>query len=215
MRSSARSGAIPPCSRCPRRASPEGVAVRGSMVGALMPSWLQHCPPRSTPSPAMAARLRHAVCRPRFLRGVIVRVVWCELAKGSGWTRARLLLSTDPTLSAPVEAYSRRGSIEPLFRDLKMVDGLGAMWQRGRIALLRWLHLVQIAPTLLDMLTARAEPPALIRLGGWRPAATLTLVKDALAARFRNFEAFRLLPETCRKSGPARHTGPPAIAAAA
>jgi hypothetical protein len=29
-----------------------------------------------------SARLRHAVCRPRFLKGVIVR--WCELAKGSG-----------------------------------------------------------------------------------------------------------------------------------
>src|SRR3954469_10665273 len=168
-----------------------------------------------------SARLRHAVCRPRFLKGVIVRVVWCELQKGSGWARARLLLSTDPTLSAPaiVEAYSRRWTIEPLFRDLKTVDGLGAMWQRGRATLLRWLHLVQIARPLLVLLTARAEPQtlALIRLGGWRPAATLTpgLVKDALAARFRNFEAFRLLPETCRKSGPARHTGPPAIAAAA
>jgi len=36
------------------------------------------------------------------------------LQKGSGWTKARLLLSTDPTLSAPaiVEAYSRRWSIE-------------------------------------------------------------------------------------------------------
>src|SRR4051812_3644291 len=40
-----------------------------------------------------SARLRHAVCRPRFLKGVIVR--WCELAKGSGWTKVRLLLSTD------------------------------------------------------------------------------------------------------------------------
>ena len=100
-----------------------------------------------------------------------------------------------------------------------MVDGLGAMWQRGRIALLRWLHLVQIARTLLVLLTARAEPQtlALIRLGGWRPAATLTpgLVKEALAARFRNFEAFRLVPETYRKSGPVRSTGPPAIAVAA
>jgi hypothetical protein len=168
-----------------------------------------------------SARLRHAVCRPRFLKGVIVRVVWCELAKGSGWAKVRLLLSTDPTLSAPaiVEAYSNRWSIEPLFRDLKMVDGLGAMWQRGRATLLRWLHLVQIARTLLVLLTARAEPQtlALIRLGGWRPAATLTpgLVKDALAARFRNFEAFRLMPETRRKSGPTRHTGPPALAAAA
>jgi hypothetical protein len=78
-------------------------------------------------------------------------------------------------------------------------------------------HLVQIARTLLVLLTARAKPHALIRLGGWRPAATLTpgLVKDALAARFRNFEAFRLVPETRRKSGPTRHTGPPALAAAA
>jgi hypothetical protein len=119
-----------------------------------------------------SARLRHAVCRPRFLKGVIVRVVWCELAKGSGWAKVRLLLSTDPTLSAPaiVEAYSKRWSIEPLFRDLKMVDGLGAMWQRGRTTLLRWLHLVQIARTLLVLLTARAEPQtlALIRLGARR-----------------------------------------------
>src|SRR5687768_10411709 len=106
-----------------------------------------------------SARLRHAVCRPRFLKGVIVRAVWCELEKGSGWAKARLLLSTDPALSAPaiVEAYSRRWSIEPLFRDLKMVDGLGAMWQRGRATLLRWLHLVQIARTLLVLLTARGQ----------------------------------------------------------
>ena len=167
------------------------------------------------------ARLRHAVCRPRFLKGVIVRVVWCELEKRpGGWIRARLLLSTDPTLSAPaiVEAYSRTWSIEPLFRDLKMINGLGAMWQRGRIALLRWLHLVQIACTLLVLMTARAEPQtlALFRLRSWRSAATLTpgLVKEALAAPFRNFEAFRLLPETCRKSGPVGSTGPPAIVVA-
>src|SRR3954451_14313045 len=41
-----------------------------------------------------SARLRHAVCRPRFLKGVIVRAFWCELQKGSGWAKARLLLST-------------------------------------------------------------------------------------------------------------------------
>jgi len=122
-------------------------------------------------------------------------------------------------LRRSLSIYQRyyRWGIEPLFRDLKMIDGLGAMWQRGRTALLRWLHLVQIARTLLVLLTARAEPQtlALIRLGGWRPAATLTLVKEALAARFRNFEAFRLLPETRRKSGPLRSTGPPVNAMAA
>src|SRR5918912_2252495 len=134
------------------------------------------------------ARLRHVLCRPRFLRGVIVHAVWCELQKrGGGWAKPRLLLSTDPAMSAVaiVEAYSQRWTVEPLFAALKLTDGLGAMWQRGRTALLRWLHLVQIGRALLVLLTAKAEPQtlALVRPGGWRKAATLTpgLLKNALA----------------------------------
>jgi hypothetical protein len=168
------------------------------------------------------ARLRHVLCRPRFLRGVIVRAVWCELQRrGGGWAKPRLLLSTDPALSAvaTVEAYSKRWAVEPLFAALKLRDGLGAMWQRGRTALLRWLHLVQIGRALLVLLTARAEPQtlALLRVGGWRDAATLTpgLLKDALARRFRDCEAFRLVPATRGKSAPIRGTGPPQCAAAA
>jgi len=168
------------------------------------------------------ARLRDVLCRPRFLRGVVVRAVWCELEKrGGGWAKQRLLLSTDPAMSAMaiVEAYSQRWAIEPLFAALKLSDGLGAMWQRGRTALLRWLHLVQIGRALLVLLTARAEPQtlALLRVGGWRRTATLTpgLVKEALARRFRDREAFRLLPTTRAKSGPVRGTGPPECVAAA
>ena len=69
------------------------------------------------------------------------------------------------------------------------------------------------------LLTAKAEPQtsALLRIGGWRQTATLTpgLVKQALARRFRDCEAFRLLPTTRGKSGPLRGTGPPERAAAA
>jgi hypothetical protein len=168
------------------------------------------------------ARLRHDLCRPRFLRGVIVRAVWCELQKrGGGWAKQRRLLSTDPDLPAAaiVEAYANRWAIEPLFAALKLTDGMGAMWQRGRTALLRWLHLVQIGRALLVLLAAKAEPQtlALLRVGGWRKAATLTpgLVKEALARRFRHCEAFRLAPITRGKSGPVRDTGPPGYAAAA
>ena len=74
------------------------------------------------------ARLRHALCRPRFLRGAIVRAVWCELEKrGGGWAKQRLLLSTDTALSAGaiVEAYANRWAIEPLFAALKLTDGMG------------------------------------------------------------------------------------------
>src|SRR3954454_935596 len=147
MTSSVRSVTIPPCSRCRRPASPEGAAVRGSMARALMPTRLQHCPPRSTPSPAMAGPAASCRVPPALPAGR--HRAWCELEKPGGG-RTRLLLSTNPALSAPVEAYSNRWSIEPLFRDLKMVDGLGAMWQRGRVTLLRWLHLVQIARTPAD-----------------------------------------------------------------
>jgi DDE superfamily endonuclease len=168
------------------------------------------------------ARLRHLRCRPRFLHGVVVRAVWCELAKPhGGWARQRLLLCTDPDLSAPavVEAYAHRWTVEPLFAALKLTDGLGAMWQRGRNTLLRWLHLVQIGRALLVLLTARAEPEvrALLRVGGWRKATTLTpgLVKDALAHRLGNIEAFRFVPITQKKVGPDRGTGPPVSAVAA
>ena len=125
------------------------------------------------------ARLRHLLCRPRFLRGVVVHAVWCELEKrGGGWAKQRLLLSTDPAMSAVaiVETYANRWTVEPLFAALKLTDGMGAMWQRGRTALLRWLHLVQIGRALLVLLAAKAEPQtlALLRVGGWRNAATLT-----------------------------------------
>jgi hypothetical protein len=120
---------------------------------------------------------------------------------------------------AIVEAYANRWTVEPLFAALKLTDGLGAMWQRGRTALLRWLHLGQIGRALLVLLAAKAEPQtlALLRVGGWRKAEALTpgLVKEALARRFRDCEAFRLLPATCGKSGLVRGTGPPERAAAA
>ncbi|MBV8870880.1 MAG: hypothetical protein JOY65_15945, partial [Acetobacteraceae bacterium] len=73
------------------------------------------------------------------MRGIAVHAVWCELEKrGGGWAKPRLLLSTDTGLSAPaiVEAYANRWAVEPLFAALKRTDGLGAMWQRGRTALL-------------------------------------------------------------------------------
>ena len=75
----------------------------------------------------------------------------------------------------PVGRGDRRGlfeplAVEPLFAALKLSDGMGAMWQRGRTALLRWLHLVQIGRALLVLLTAKAEPEtlAVVRVGGWR-----------------------------------------------
>jgi len=210
---------LPPPRAPRRRGRPR---LYGEKIGAEAVALLPVSHHRIGGYSGRVARLRHLLCRPRFLRGVIVNAVWCELQKrGGGWAKPRLLLSTDPALSAvaTVEAYANRWTVEPLFAALKLTDGMGAMWQRSRTVLLRWLHLVQIGRALLILLTARAEPEilALVRLGGWRKAATLTpgLVKEALTRRFRDVEAFRLVPTTRGKSGPLRGTGPPERAAAA
>ena len=210
---------LPPPRAPGRRGRPR---VYGRRIDAAAAALLPASTHRVAGYGGREARLRHVLCRPRFLRGVVVRAVWCELAKPQGgWAKQRLLLSTDPDLSASavVEAYANRWTAEPLFAALKLTDGMGAMWQRGRRTLLRWLHLVQIGRALLVLLTARAEPEvlALLRVGGWRRATTLTpgLVKDALARRFGDIAAFRLVPATQKKTGPARGTGPPMSAAAA
>ena len=196
--------------------------VSGETIDAAAVARLPASCHRVAGSGGRVARLRHVLCRARFLRGVTGHAVRCELEKrGGGWAKPRLLLSTDPDLPAAaiVEAHAKRWTVEPLFAALKLSDGLGAMWQRGRAALLRWLHPVRIGRALLVLLTARAEPQtlALVRVGGWRKAATLTpgLVKDALAGRSRDGEAFRLVAATRAKSGPVRGTGPPGLAAAA
>src|SRR3954468_10301381 len=70
--------ALPPAREPGRRGRPKlyGTRLDADAVAAL---------PASVHAIAgyggRSARLRHAVCRPRFLKGVIVRAVWCELAK--------------------------------------------------------------------------------------------------------------------------------------
>jgi hypothetical protein len=135
---------------------------------------------------------------------------WCSASHRQA---AALPRRPAPLAETPQTGKIVQAVVEPLFAALKLTDGVGAMWQRSRTVLLRWLHLVQIGRALLVLLTAKAEPEtlALVRPGGWRKAATLTpgLVKDALARRFRDFEAFRLVPTPRGKSGPVRGTGPP------
>jgi hypothetical protein len=72
-------------------------------------------------------RYRSKIVLARFLKGVQVRVVWCEFSDGDGgWRRARLLLATNPTLSAEdiICGYEKRWSIESAFHDLKQSWGM-------------------------------------------------------------------------------------------
>ena len=68
-------------------------------------------------------RLRNVVAMARFLKGKLVRAVWCEFydADKQRWSKARLLLATETDLRAKeiLHPYARRWGIEPLFHNLK------------------------------------------------------------------------------------------------
>lgn len=68
-------------------------------------------------------RLRNVVAMARFLKGKLVRAVWCEFydADKQRWSRTRLLLATETDLRAEeiLHLHGRCWGIEPLFHDLK------------------------------------------------------------------------------------------------
>lgn len=79
-------------------------------------------------------RLRSAIAAARFLKGLPVRAVWCEMRQDDNtWSRPRLILATETELSAraAVEIYAERWGIEPLFHNLKRWWGVANLWQQS------------------------------------------------------------------------------------
>ena len=90
------------------------------------------------------ARYRTCLVAARFLRGRVVRAVWVELERPDRRDKPRqqrLLICTDPALSAPlvISGYAKRWAVESLFRNLKHGFGLKDAWQQSRQALMRWV----------------------------------------------------------------------------
>ena len=68
-------------------------------------------------------RCRTRLAKARFLKGRLVRAVWCEFQDERGnWKSTRLLISTDASMSAEevIEACSVRWPIESMFNQLKL-----------------------------------------------------------------------------------------------
>ena len=94
---------------------------------------------------AQWVRLRSILAVARFLKGVPVRAVWCEMRQDDNtWSRPRLILATETDLSAQavVEIYAERWGIEPLFHNLKRSWGMTNLWQQSKAALELWMQFV-------------------------------------------------------------------------
>jgi len=123
-------------------------------------------------------RLRSTSAVARFLKGLPVRVVWCERRQPDAtWSRPRLILATVTDLSAQavVEIHAERWGIEPLFHNLKRWWGVTNLWQQSKEALELWMQIRSTAYTLMQLLALRlwASFP-LMEVAPWRKGAMIT-----------------------------------------
>jgi hypothetical protein len=136
-------------------------------------------------------RYRTGLVAARFLYG---RAVWVELERPDRRDKPRqqrLLICTDPALSAPVviSGYAKRWAVESLFRNLKHGFGLKDAWQQSRQALMRWVTVLAVGYAIPQML-AFTDP---VRLAGlaqpapWRAPGTRTagLIQAGIARILR------------------------------
>src|SRR5438128_375461 len=90
----------------------------------------------------------------------------------------RLLICTDPALSAPlvINGYAKRWAVESLFRNLKHGFGLKDAWQQSRQALMRWVTVLAVAYAIPQMLafTDPARLAGLAQPAPWRAPGTRT-----------------------------------------
>ncbi len=151
-------------------------------------------------------RYRSRLAKARFLDGQLVRAVWCELDRGKGqWTKTRLFLSTDTTLTSEqvIEDYGLRWSIESMYYQLKQLWGLKEAWQQRRQTLHRWVHLTTVGYGLLHLLTLvlgdKAGP--LVTDAPWRKPDIITAgrIRLGLTKHFRHVNVRSWWNERCKK----------------
>jgi DDE superfamily endonuclease len=139
-------------------------------------------------------RYRTCLVAARFLHGRVVRAVWVELERPDRHDKPRqqrLLICTDPALSAPVviSGYAKRWAVESLFRTLKHGFGLKDAWQQSRQALMRWVTVLAVGYAIPQMLafTDPARLAGLAQPAPWRAPGTRTagLVQAGIARILR------------------------------
>lgn len=133
-------------------------------------------------------RLRSAVVQARFLKGRMVRVVWCEIEhekRKDEWSPTKLILSTETSLtpSEIIIIYARRWKIESVFNEMKNSWGLKNAWQQQRETLLRWVHLIHVAYGITQLLRFQM-PTAMNELTGILPWRKKVFITNGLMRTF-------------------------------
>lgn len=157
----------------------------------------------------MLVRYRSKVVKARFLDGLKVKVVWCELGNDDGsWRSTALLLSTDitPTPEKIIESYGLRWSIESMFNQLKLAWGLKEAWQQTRQTLHRWVHITMVAYGLIQLLSCLSPEKIkpLCQHSPWRKKNALTAgqIRIGLGSIFKHVNVRQWWSRKCKKFEP-------------
>ena len=165
----------------------------------LTPARVRHLPAREITvelyGKEQKIRLRTALALARFLKGLPVRAVWCQMQDKHGeWTTPRLVLATEANLTDEqvITYYGQRWGIEPLFHNLKRWWGVDNLWQQSKAALELWMQIRSTAYTLTQLLALTLfKSFPLLQIAPWRKGAVITAGLFATWMRYQ-FTGLRL-----------------------
>lgn len=123
-------------------------------------------------------RLRSTLAVVRFLKGLTVRAVWCQMLQDDGaWSRVRLILATETHLLASevLTTYAFRWGVESLFHNLKRWWGVINLWQRTTRALELWMQIRSSAYALMVLLALQLRDSfPWMDVAPWRKGTSIT-----------------------------------------
>jgi len=135
-------------------------------------------------------------CLARFLKGMPVIAVWCQLENQKSWT---LILSTDlfVTPARIIKLYGRRWKTEPMFNEIKHLFGIARAWEQTSRALHRWVSMICLSYAINRLLSLLAQSKKFKKISPfvqWRQNGVMTagLIRMGLKILFRHFGFFEL-----------------------
>ena len=142
------------------------------------------------------ASFRWTLCLARFLKGVPVIAVWCQLQHQKSWP---LLISSDLNLTPEriIKLYGRRWKTEPMFNEIKNCFGIAQAWERSSRALHRWVAMICTSYAINRLMSVIAQSKnfkSIVPFIQWRKKSELTagLIRMGLILFFRHF-GFKVL----------------------
>ena len=101
------------------------------------------------------------VAKAKFLKGRLVRFVWCRFQKDTKqWTNWHLIITTDYSInpSTVIRLFTLRWWVEPMFNELKNLFGMCNAWQQAKQSLARWTMILSLAYSLPKLLALWLGP---------------------------------------------------------